>query len=123
MKLVYVAGPYTAANSWLVEQNIRRAENMAARVWGEGAAAICPHANARHMLEGVTTPEHALAGTMEMMRRCDAVILVDGWQMSTGSIYEVEEADRLNIPVFGRNGGGVQEFLAWIHDGDLPLRR
>jgi hypothetical protein len=59
MKLVYVAGPYTAANAWLVEQNIRRAENMAARVWGEGAAAICPHANARHMLEGVTTPEHA----------------------------------------------------------------
>jgi len=26
MKVIYVAGPYRAANAWLVEQNVRNAE-------------------------------------------------------------------------------------------------
>lgn len=116
MKLIYIAGPYTAANAWLVEQNIRRAEEVAASVWLAGMAAICPHANARHMLEGVTTPESALAGTMEMMRRCDAVVLVDGWKRSLGTLAEVAEADRLRIPIFGRNGEGVQALMMWANN-------
>lgn len=100
MKLVYIAGPYRAATPWGVEQNIRAAEDVAVRVHKAGMFAVCPHANSRHM-EGVADDAHFLAGTMEMMRRCDAVLLVPGWQRSAGSRGEVAEAERLGIPVFG----------------------
>ena len=102
MRLVYIAGPYRGPNAWTIEQNIRRAEDAAVRVWKAGMAALCPHANARHMLEGNVTDEHALAGTLEMMRRCDAVLLVAGWRDSLGACAEVEEAHRMGLPVFGQ---------------------
>ena len=98
MKLVYIAGPYRGPNAWAIEQNIRRAEDVAAQVWKAGLAALCPHANSRHM-DGITTDENFLAGTLEMLRRCDAVLLVEGWQKSVGSRAEVSEAMRLGKPV------------------------
>lgn len=100
MKVVYIAGKYRDPNAWAVEQNIRAAEEVAARVWAMGLVALCPHANSRHM-EGVASDEHFLAGTLELMRRCDAVVLVPGWGSSAGTRAEIEEAKRLGLPVFG----------------------
>ena len=101
MKVVYIAGKYRGPNAWAVEQNIRAAEEAAARVWAMGLVALCPHANSRHM-DGVASDEHFLAGTLELMRRCDAVLLVPNWRDSEGARAEVAEAERLGLPVFGR---------------------
>lgn len=101
MKVIYIAGKYRGPNAWAVEQNIRAAEEVAARVWAMGLVALCPHANARHMLEGVCSEDHDLAGTLELMRRCDAVLCVPNWYDSVGATNEVYEANRLGIPVFG----------------------
>ena len=103
MKVIYIAGKYRGPTPWAVEQNIRAAEDVAARVWALGMVALCPHANSRHM-EGVTTDENFLAGTMELLRRCDAVVLVPNWRDSAGTLAEIAEADRLGLPVFGRDG-------------------
>lgn len=100
-KLVYIAGPYRAPTLWGVKRNIRAAMDAAVLVWRAGLWALCPHANTARM-EGVTTDESFLAGTLEMMRRCDAVLLVPGWRNSAGARAEVEEAGRLQIPVFGQ---------------------
>lgn len=100
MKVVYIAGKYRGPNAWAVEQNIRAAEEVAARVWAMGLVALCPHANSRHM-EGVASDEHFLAGTLELMRRCDAVVLVPNWGSSAGARAEVEEAERIGLPIFG----------------------
>lgn len=100
MKVVYIAGKYRGPNPWAVEQNIRAAEEVAARVWAMGLVALCPHANSRHM-EGVASDEHFLAGTLELMCRCDAVVCVGNWLGSVGARAEVDEATRLGIPVFG----------------------
>lgn len=102
MKVIYIAGRYRGPNVWAVEQNIRAAEEVAARVWAMGHVALCPHANARHM-DGVASDEVFLAGTLELMRRCDAVLLVPNWRDSEGARAEVAEADRLGIPVIGRS--------------------
>lgn len=101
MKVIYIAGKYRGPNAWAVEQNIRAAEEVAARVWAAGMVALCPHANARHM-DGVASDEHFLAGTLELMRRCDAVVLVPNWRDSEGVRAEVAEAERLGLPIFGR---------------------
>ncbi len=102
MKVIYIAGKYRGPNAWAVEQNIRAAEDVAARVWAMGMVALCPHANSRHM-DGVASDEVFLAGTLELMRRCDAVVLVPNWRDSEGARAEVAEADRLGIEVIGRS--------------------
>lgn len=134
MKVIYVAGKYRGPNAWAVEQNIRAAEEVAARVWAMGMVALCPHANSRHM-DGVATDEVFLDGTMELMRRCDAVVLVPNWRDSAGARAEVEEADRLGIEVVGRSYSvrpvtAEAERAAWeyvvtltLQDLDLWLRR
>ena len=101
MKVIYIAGKYRGPTPWAIEQNIRAAEDVAAKVWAAGHVALCPHANARHMLDGNTADEAALAGTMELLRRCDAVLCVSNWRDSAGARAEVEEARRLGLPVFG----------------------
>src|SRR3990167_5628921 len=99
MKVVYIAGPFRAPNSWAMEQNIRRAETLALEVWRKGAAAICPHTNTR-FYQGAAPDEVWLNGDLEILRRCDAVLMVEGWERSQGAGAEGEYARRLGIPVF-----------------------
>lgn len=99
MKLIYVAGPFRGKNSWDMENNIRRAEALALEVWRLGAAAICPHCNTR-FFQGAAPDEVWLSGTLEMLRRCDAVITTHDWQLSKGARAEVAEAYTRGIPVF-----------------------
>ena len=99
MKVVYIAGPFRGATPWDVEQNVRRAEALALEVARMGAMPLCPHANTRHF-DGQLTAEFWLEGTLELLRRCDAVLLVPGWETSSGTKAEVAEAERLGSPVF-----------------------
>lgn len=101
--LVYVAGkfrPRDKGNSWQLETNIRAAENLAlgATMCSPRIQAICPHTMQRSF-QGQIPDEQALAGTMEILRRCDAMILCTNYKTSQGSLAEIEEAQRLGIPV------------------------
>ncbi len=110
MKVIYVAGPFRGSNAWVVEQNIRRAEELsyAVDLLG-GCIALCPHTNTR-FFNGTLTDEFWLDGTLELLRRCDAVITTDDWQRSSGARNEVAEAYRLGIPVY-HHIESLKEFL------------
>lgn len=99
MKLIYVAGPFRAPNAWAIEQNIRRAEELALEVWRLGAACICPHTNTR-FFQGAADDAVWLDGDLEILRRCDAVLLTLDWNRSTGARAEVAEASKCGIPCF-----------------------
>ena len=98
-KVVYIAGPFRAASAWEIEQNIRRAETLALEVWRSGIPAICPHTNTR-FYQGAAPDEVWLEGDLEILRRCDALLLTEGWEDSTGTRGEVDEAHRKEITVF-----------------------
>ncbi len=112
MKLAYIAGPFRAANAWLVEQNIRRAEELGFKVAGAGAFPIVPHTNCRFW-NGTQTDEFWLEGTMEAMRRCDAVVFTDDYERSSGAVGEFAEAQRLGIPCFS-GVDGFEAFERWV---------
>lgn len=99
MRLIYIAGPFRADNAWEVEQNIRRAEGIALRVWRAGFAALCPHTNTR-FFQGAAEDKVWLEGDLEMLRRCDAMVLVPNWESSSGTRAEVEFAAVYGIPAF-----------------------
>ncbi|HPQ72175.1 MAG TPA: DUF4406 domain-containing protein [bacterium] len=99
MKLAYVAGPYRGRTHNDVAQNIAAAREVAAHLWSLGYAVICPHLNSAFM-SGVAPEETFLRGGLEMVRRCDLIVLVDGWAGSQGTALEIEEARAHGIPIF-----------------------
>ncbi len=99
MKIVYIIGPFRGPNSWRVECNVRRAEELALEVACHGMMPLCPHTNTRHF-DGLLTASFWLAGTLELARRCDAAICVKGWELSEGSQIAVKDFKSRGVPVF-----------------------
>ncbi|HJX52976.1 MAG TPA: hypothetical protein VJ801_09455 [Polyangia bacterium] len=107
LPVVYIIGPFRASTNWGVVQNIRRAEEVALRVAEMGAMPLCPHLNTANF-NGLLTDDFWLAGTAELLRRCDAGITVPFWAESEGSLAEVALAADEGIPIFYDEGD-----LAW----------
>lgn len=112
MKLVYVAGPYRAKTVWRITRNIERARELGLRVALLGAVPVVPHANTA-LYDGELPDQFWLDGTLELMRRCDAVVLTSEWHESQGARGELKEARRLRIPVFP----GISWLQHWIETG------
>jgi nucleoside 2-deoxyribosyltransferase len=117
MRLVYIAGPLFAPNDWAIRQNIHRAAEVGFAVAEAGAYPLIPHTNTGAVFIGTITPEWWYAGTLEALRRCDAVMMVQGWPDSKGAVAEREEAKRLGKPVF--NAGDYDELWRWLR-GTAP---
>jgi hypothetical protein len=99
MKVIYVAGPYRDESAWGIEQNIRHAEEIGLEIAKLGAASLIPHTLYR-FFQGVLPDRFWLDATLELMRRCDAILLCDGWKGSSGSVAEKHEAARIGLPIF-----------------------
>lgn len=104
--LAYVAGPYRSSKGmWGVWQNIQRASEIAHQLWYMKIPTICPHRNTMFFdneipQAGSISEEVFLAGDILILRRCDLLVIYDGWDSSFGTMGEVAEADRIGIPVF-----------------------
>lgn len=100
--LAYVAGAYTGDTPFQIDHHIQGAEHVAQLVCKRGWYALTPHKNSAQFERMVPnlSAEFWLKGTMEMMERCKAVVLVPGWQASKGTLAEVRRATELGIPVF-----------------------
>lgn len=104
MKVIYVAGPYRGKTREEVAQNVAAARHVGKLCAIEGFFPVMPTVNTAHFdhdFPHVQNDQFWIDGTLELMRRCDAVVLVDGWQRSTGAVGEVAEAEKLGIPVYG----------------------
>ncbi len=101
-KLVYIAGPYTAPHWSQVEINIERAREAAAWLATHRVPFICPHLNSAHFDDIVPAVEYDYWSRMylEILKRCDAVLTLEGWQRSHGATLEIACANEHDIPVF-----------------------
>ncbi len=102
MRIAYIVGPYRAGTPHGIKLNIDRAEAYAAKYWKLGYAVICPHKNSG-LLDGICPDENFLKGDHEFIRRMtgdDLLVLIPGWQESSGSCDELDLAVKLGIPVF-----------------------
>lgn len=105
-KVVYIAGPFRSASRYVegeqdafgVMQNIMRAMAVAAEVWRAGAVALCPHGNT-FCFQGAADDKVWLEGDIELMKRCDAVLMTPDWERSSGARKERDIAVEEGIPV------------------------
>ena len=100
IKVIYVAGAFRAKTQWGIMQNVRKAEDASLKLWKLGYAVICPHTMTQHF-QNECPDEIWLDGCLELLRRCDAIYLVEGWQDSEGSLEECELAQELGLVIIG----------------------
>lgn len=111
MKVIFVAGRFRGKNDWIVAENVRAAERLGFEVAKLGAMPLIPHANTAHF-DGTLTDEFWIKGTAELLRRCDAIILLPNWLESRGAKAEQALAIELNIPIFYE----LNQLKAWIKE-------
>jgi hypothetical protein len=105
VKVAYVAGPYKAPTMHQIVANIKAAEAVGVALWRMGVATVIPHKNTA-LLDGCLSDDPAedrarwLAGDIEILRRCDCLVTVPGWENSPGAVKEVEAARRCMMSVF-----------------------
>lgn len=113
--VVYVAGPFRGPNHWEIEQNIRRAEALALDVWRIGCAVICPHSNTR-FYQGAAPDDVWLQGDLEMMARCDYVLMTEDWQRSSGARAEHQYALENGQHIVY----SIDELIAALNENKVP---
>ena len=104
MRVIYVSGHYLGDRTeWGIKQNIELAEKAARELWDEGWAVICPHKNSAFMGGLRENPDEDrrlwLDGDLELLRRCDTIFMVKGWETSRGANEELALAQQLGLEV------------------------
>lgn len=117
--IVYLSGPYRDVDGitgFDRNTNARRAWDVAVNMWRAGYVVICPHMNTFDMetpMEDDFTDKELedifIGGDLLIIDKCDAVVMLPGWEMSMGAKMERDHALRNNIPV-------------WYWGGDYAIR-
>jgi hypothetical protein len=90
--IIYIAGPYRSKYGKLgIIRNIWKARQVAKELWKMGHTPICPHLNSA-LLDGIVPDQRFLDGDIEILKRCDAIVLMPGWRKSEGARKEFDIA-------------------------------
>lgn len=111
--LLYVAGPYSGD----IPNNIKKAEEVAKLLWHLGFSVICPHLNtANFEVPGVTYDDY-IEGDLEMISRCDGIVMLPNWTKSKGACIEHDFASGIGIPIYILTS--TDGILVW-EDNNVP---
>ena len=115
MKVLYLAGKYRdVRGTWYVEQNIQAARKIAVELWQMGYAVICPHANTA-FFEGPLNDQQIIDGDLELVKRCDGVVMLPGWETSEGAIFEHRIALEAKKPIFTCSISDKELLISWVN--------
>lgn len=110
-KLIYLAGPYRPyvdgeGVRHTIAQNVADAAKYGVEVWKRGFVAVVPHTmtyfpRLQKQNGGITgvEPEVFLRGELELLARCDILVMLPTWRVSAGATAERDYALKLGIPV------------------------
>jgi len=97
MTVVYLAGALRG-NVIKKFMNMRRAKRIAKELWLSQKIVYSPHLNSG-WLDHPNTDLFILPANLEILRRCDMIMVMPGWENSSGTIAEIEFAMHNHIGV------------------------
>lgn len=105
LMVIYVAGPYTADTHAGVVRNLKKAELIAEELLLHGVTPLVPHRISAHFelrpkLKHFSGQDWLDKMAFPLLKRCDAMVLVEGWAKSPGCLKEIEFARQNRIYVF-----------------------
>jgi hypothetical protein len=114
---VYVAGPYSADNVIDLLENIRKGQRASVEILLAGHEPFCPWLDYQfqfvlHDGEYLSVEDY-YRYSMAWLEVSDAIVLLDGWQASTGSLAEWRRAIKLDIRIYL----GIKHFLSEAKHG------
>jgi len=113
LPLIYIAGPFRGPTPYDVRRNVERARDAGLWVARQGGYPVIPHTMTSDF-DKQLTDEFWLDGTMELLRRCDAICMMENWAKSVGAQAERREAVRLELPVLYVDDNMVERWVkAW----------
>lgn len=98
MKVAFISGPYRADTLQGIIHNIAAAREVALKYWKLGYAVVCPHMNTA-LFDGACPDSVWLEGDIEILKRCDVIVMMAGYFHSSGAIKELEIATDLGFEV------------------------
>ena len=98
MRVAYIAGPYRSDTPSGIYKNIQNARAIALYYWGLGYAVICPHMNTA-LFDGAQDDSVWMNGYIEIVKRCDVIVMTGDWRKSDGSIKELNTAEAAGLEV------------------------
>ena len=116
LKCVYVAGAINAPSAGKYLNNIRKGIQLSSKVFLAGFAPFCPFIDFHYNLvmndEEIASidTQDFYAYSIAWLEKADCVLLVPGWEGSTGTTLELERARDLNLPIFN----SIQELEDYI---------
>ena len=106
--IIYCAGPYTASSHEAIKENINIAEKASLKLWKKGWVVITPHLNCAHFeryYDDDLTEQMIIEGELVILKRCDAMFVLKGWEKSKGTLKEIEFCKENNITIFYETDG------------------
>ena len=97
-RIAYISGPYRSSTPNGIYFNINQAREVAIKYWMRGYIVLTPHLNSMFM-DGLIPDSEWIKRDLELLRRCDTVVMLKTWKNSQGSCIELDEAIRLNKEV------------------------
>jgi hypothetical protein len=101
--IVYLSGKYEADTKEEKDENIKDIMTVAGRLWILGFTVICPHLNSFNFQEVIGPMIDYAEWTfryISILERCDAIILMPGYESRETCKIEKRCAEHCQIPVF-----------------------
>lgn len=117
-KIIFVAGPVRGDGSIEAkENNIENARKYVRILIENKIPFYSPHLNIdmEAIYLGEDAGKFSWDTNAEFLLRCDAIAVLPGWEASSGTKEEIENATRKNMPVFYLDEDGfVEKILEWL---------
>lgn len=96
--VVYVAGALRG-NIFKKFFNFRKVHKLCKKLWLNNIAAYSPHKNSG-WLDSKETDKFVILANIEMMLRCDILLVADNWEKSVGTLNEMAVAQLDRMPIY-----------------------